>query len=125
MEVLVVDDEPAVRTVLNLSLGKAGHRVTLCDNGSAALDLLSQSTPAIALIDLSLPKVQGMTVLAAVRAAKPDLPIIVISGRLPEFDATMLEREGMTPQNGVYCLAKPFTGQQLQRLMQDALAWRG
>ncbi|NEW94184.1 response regulator [Rhodopseudomonas sp. BR0M22] len=124
MEVLVVDDEPAVRIVLDLSLGKAGHRVTVCDSGTAALDLLSQSTPAIALIDLSLPKVHGMTVLAAVRAARPELPIIVISGMLPEFDAAMLEREGMTVQNGVYCLAKPFSGKQLQRLMQDALSWR-
>ena len=124
MEVLVVDDEPAVRTVLDLALGKAGHRATVCDSGPAALDWLSRSTPELALIDLSLPKVQGLAVFAAVRAAKPELPIIVISGMLPEFDAAMLEREGMTPQNGVYCLAKPFTGQQLRRLMQDALTWR-
>ncbi|NEW86169.1 MULTISPECIES: response regulator [Rhodopseudomonas] len=122
MEVLVVDDEPAVRTVLTLVLSKAGHRVTVCDSGAAALDLLSRSTPAIVLIDLSLPKVNDLTVLAAVRAAEPRLPIIVISGMLPEFDAAMLEREGMTVQNRVYCLAKPFTAKQLEGLMQAALA---
>ncbi|ACF03504.1 response regulator [Rhodopseudomonas palustris] len=125
MEVLVVDDEPAVRTVLTLVLGKAGHQVTVCDSGAGALDWLSCSDPALALIDLSLPKVQDKSVLAAVRAARPALPIIVISGMLPEFDAAMLKREGMTVENGVYCLAKPFTAKQLQKLMDAALAQGG
>lgn len=122
MEVLVVDDEPAVRTVLTLVLSKAGHQVTVCDSGAAALDWLSRSNPTLVLIDLSLPKVQDKSVLAAVRAARPALPIIVISGMLPEFDAAMLKREGMTVENGVYCLAKPFTAKQLQTLMEAALA---
>ncbi|WP_346295750.1 response regulator [Rhodopseudomonas sp. P1] len=122
MEVLVVDDEPAVRTVLTLVLSKAGHQVSVCDSGAAALDWLSRSDPALVLIDLSLPKVQDKSVLAAVRAARPALPIIVISGMLPEFDAAMLKREGMTVENGVYCLAKPFTAKQLQTLMEAALA---
>lgn len=125
MEVLVVDDEPAVRTVLTLVLGKAGHQVTVCDSGAGALDWLSCRDPALALIDLSLPKVQDKSVLAAVRAARPALPIIVISGMLPEFDAAMLKREGMTVENGVYCLAKPFTAKQLQKLMDAALAQGG
>ena len=80
--ILVIDDEPAVCNVIKLLLGRAGYAVVTCAAGQTALDILPSQEFAVALIDLGLEPVQGRHVIEAVRAAKPALPIVVMSGVL-------------------------------------------
>jgi CheY-like chemotaxis protein len=124
MDILVVDDEPAVCTVVRLVLSREGHAVTSCDHGEAALDLLAEREPAVALIDLSLPKVRGLTIVEAARALRPQLPIIVITGMLSEGLKSRFECSDLVKVPGVYGLGKPFKPKDLCRLVAIATSPR-
>jgi DNA-binding response OmpR family regulator len=105
--ILVVDDEPAVCSVIKLMLGREGYAVVTCADGQAALKMLPTQDFAAALIDLGLEPVQGGHIVEAVRAAKPALPIIVMSGVLLAEDDDHMP--GLPAGlDGLHRLPKPF-----------------
>ncbi|PDT88763.1 hypothetical protein CO669_18555 [Bradyrhizobium sp. Y36] len=121
MNLLVVDDEPAVCTAIRLLLKKDGHAVTACDTGAAALAILATSNVDLALIDLSLPMVDGVSVVAAARDLRPLVPIIVITGMLSTSSPNPADHPEIGPLDRAYCLAKPFRPSELSRLVAIAL----
>jgi signal transduction histidine kinase/CheY-like chemotaxis protein len=82
-EVLVVDDDPATREVLGRTLAKEGWTVTEAADGREALARLERATPAIVLLDLMMPGVDGFEVLEAMRREEAwrDIPVIVITAK--------------------------------------------
>lgn len=110
--ILVIDDEPAVCSVIRLLLGREGLTVVTCADGQAALNALLTQDFAAALIDLGLEPVQGRHVVEAVRAARPALPIVVMSGVLVgEADDDL---PGLPAElKGLHRLPKPFKPQSL------------
>jgi len=110
--ILVIDDEPAVCNVIKLLLGRAAYAVVTCAAGQTALDILPSQEFAVALIDLGLEPVQGRHVIEAVRAAKPALPIVVMSGVLVDeaddhLPGLPAEFEGLSPPAQTFQAAKP------------------
>src|SRR5262249_11985226 len=106
--ILVVDDEPAVCNVLRLALARSGHQAVICADGQAALDAIAACSFAVALIDLNLPRIAGMKVFEAVRAARPDLPVVVMSGAITDANAAsseLLATSAMAPK--AHLLPKP------------------
>jgi PAS domain S-box-containing protein len=79
-QVLIIDDDPAIRESLEAFLQDRDFHVQTAENGKVGLTLLEQEPFDIVLVDLSMPKVSGFEVLAQARKANPDLPLIVISG---------------------------------------------
>jgi DNA-binding response OmpR family regulator len=97
-------------------LRREGYTVVTCADGQAALKMLPSQDFAAALIDLGLESVQGRHVVEAVRAAKPALPIVVMSGVL------LAEADDHLPGlpaglDGLYRLPKPFRPQNLMALV--------
>lgn len=86
--VLVVDDEPMVREVLTTYLEREGHRVTSAADGAAALEILNSDKPDLVILDLMLPKVDGLSVLAHLRH-DTDVPVIVLTARGEEPDRVL------------------------------------
>ena len=78
--VLVVDDEPQVRGMLDKLLTRAGHAVALAEEGAQALRLLDQSDFDIIILDLLMPGMEGLETLMRLKKAHPALKVIVISG---------------------------------------------
>ena len=80
--VLVVDDDAAVREVAAMMLAGMGHRVIEAGSGKDALALLERSdcTVDVALLDLSMPGMDGTATAAAVRALRPGLPLVFVTG---------------------------------------------
>lgn len=78
---LVVDDEQAIRTLLQRGLGRAGYEVLVAADGAEALEVFA-GRPDIAcvLVDLTMPGMAGDDVLVAMRAQRPELPAVVMSG---------------------------------------------
>lgn len=108
---LVVDDEPAIRRFLRIALQAAGHEVEEVATGQEALRLVSAHRPDALLLDLGLPDIDGLEVIAAVRAFH-QLPIIVLSARAEETDKVAALDAGADDY-----LQKPFgTGELLARL---------
>jgi CheY-like chemotaxis protein len=116
--ILVADDEAGVCSVIRLVLMREGHDVVCCGDGEAALDLLSSRDFDAALIDLSLPKVHGWKVIEKARKAKPELPIVVMSGMIlePDEDIDDAAASQMTLE-GLHRLAKPFKPKDLTSLV--------
>ena len=84
--VLVVDDEPQLLRALVLNLANRGYRVTSAATGAAALASADAMAPDLVVLDLGLPDIDGMEVIARLRNRHPDTPIIVLSARTSSQD---------------------------------------
>lgn len=81
MRVLIVDDDPSVRQVLDVLLGVAGHDIVeSVADGRSAIAAAETHRPDAVVLDASLPDMQGITVLRQLREAQPQLRIIIHSG---------------------------------------------
>lgn len=81
MRVLVVEDDKNLREQLASALGDAGYTVDTADNGEDGQFQGETEPYDIAILDLGLPKVDGLTVLKAWRKAGRDLPVLILSAR--------------------------------------------
>lgn len=107
MMILVVEDEPSLREVVSLYLRRAGYQVATAADGQAALDWLAQATPDLVVLDLMLPKVDGLAVTRWLRA-RGDTPIIMLTARREEADRIA----GLELGADDY-VVKPFSPQEL------------
>ncbi|MCP3166537.1 sigma-54-dependent transcriptional regulator [Myxococcus qinghaiensis] len=78
-KVLVIDDEANLRKVLAAMLRRDGFDVTVAENGEQGLAEFNKNGADIIVTDLVMPKVGGMEVLSTIRAANPDVPVIIIT----------------------------------------------
>jgi len=117
--VLVVDDDEAVLEYAADSLAQAGYRVRTAVGGRAALACLAAGAEEIdaAVVDLTMPEVDGREVLAAIRRLRGELPVVVTSGFGAEVAAERLKDLG----SAVF-LRKPFSPDQLLRELGGALS---
>src|SRR5438105_15091093 len=77
--ILVVEDEPRLRSLLRLYLEREGHKVTDVGDGRSALEAYEADGADLVVLDLMLPAMQGETVLAA--RARGDVPILITSAK--------------------------------------------
>jgi CheY-like chemotaxis protein len=80
--IVVVDDQPILGTIYRTKFTAEGHHVDVAADGEQALDLIQSSSPDLVLLDLNLPKIDGIEVLKRIRSQSSflTLPIIVFSG---------------------------------------------
>ena len=104
--VLVVDDEPAIRRLVVRALQKDGVVVVEAPDGRVALDAFTADPDRFAALfcDISLPDVPGEEVVRSVRAIRPSLPVVVMTG----FDPIDMADE-IGPVGPLEWLLKPFT----------------
>jgi two-component system, OmpR family, response regulator VicR len=83
--ILVVDDEPGIVDVLTFALEEAGFSTSVATDGPSALRLALTTNPALVLLDVMLPGIDGLEVCRQVRAAS-NVPIIIVSAKGSEAD---------------------------------------
>jgi two-component system response regulator ResD len=105
--ILVVDDEPSIREVVSLYLRRAGYKVVVAEDGQAALDALAAHMPDLVVLDLMLPKVDGIEITRQLRAGG-DTPIIMLTARREETDRIL----GLEMGADDYVI-KPFSPREL------------
>ena len=81
MRVLVVDDDPGISESLNRALSREGYVVRLAPDGEAALDAVASETPNAMILDVSMPKLDGLSVCRRLRADGNRVPILVLTAR--------------------------------------------
>jgi DNA-binding response OmpR family regulator len=79
--VLLVDDDPAIRRAVSAGLELEGFTVVAASGGRAALEAASRIAPAVILLDLSMPDLDGLEVLERLRAGGDQVPVCVLSAR--------------------------------------------
>ena len=117
--VLVVEDEPDIRELVQMTLAQAGYDAVAVADGAAALQQARELAPDLVVLDLGLPGMEGSEVLGRLRIdrATRDLPVIVLTARL---DAGS-EREVMALGASEF-LVKPFKRQELVERVDALLA---
>jgi two-component system alkaline phosphatase synthesis response regulator PhoP len=93
-EILIVEDDEAIATGLALNLKLAGRATEIARDGDEALARARAEDFALILLDINLPKRNGLEVLSALRAADNLVPVIVLSARHGEFDKVAALRLG-------------------------------
>ena len=79
--ILVVDDEPAVREALRAGLEFEGYQVTTAADGLGALEQIAKSMPDALVLDVMMPRMDGLTVLRRLRSFNPSLPVLLLTAR--------------------------------------------
>jgi two-component system KDP operon response regulator KdpE len=115
IKVLIIDDEPPIRKLLRMGLGTQGYDVLEAANGKIALELLAQD-PALIILDLGLPDIQGHDLLRMIRGRNDSVPIIVLSSRGDETGKVQAFDLGADDY-----LTKPFGMYELLARMRAAL----
>jgi len=105
---LVVDDEPRIRTYLNRSLSAQGHTVYEAADGQAALDQLDSHDIDLVLLDLAMPRRGGLDVLSVLKQRESSPPVIVLSA-VTDISARIQALD----QGAVDVVAKPFSSAEL------------
>ena len=94
MNILIVDDEPQVAEVLAKSLSRQGHRTTVVHSGEEALKVIGSNAPDALFLDVSMPGINGLDVLAEVRRTRPQLAVVVITGNATADQVEEVKRLG-------------------------------
>jgi DNA-binding NtrC family response regulator len=76
-KILVVDDEAEIRSLLAAVLQSKGYEVVTAEDGAAALQAVPRERPAVILMDLSMPRMNGMDALPEIKRLDPELPVII------------------------------------------------
>jgi len=117
--ILIVDDDPAQRRILEEVVKRDGYRPVSVDGGEAALAYLDGPSGAeisLVILDLVMPGVDGMEVLSRVHPAKPNLPVIVLTAHGGIETVVNVMREGATD-----FVIKPVSPERLHVSMRNAL----
>ncbi len=116
MRVLVVDDEPAVRTALERALRLEGYDVELASDGAEALQRLAQHSTDAVVLDVLMPNVDGLEVCRRLRAAHDETPVLMLTAR----DAVGDRVAGLDAGADDY-LVKPFALEELHARLRALL----
>jgi len=118
LTILLVEDEPLIALTITDILEELGHRVLECASASKALEL-AQSEPQIDLLitDIGLPDMQGDALAREIRAGRPDLPVLISTGRMA---GTVPSLDGLG--GAVEHLTKPFLMHDLQSAIERLTA---
>ena len=115
IKVLVIDDEPPIRKLLRMGLSTQGYEILEASNGKNGLELLSQN-PALIILDLGLPDIQGHELLRIIRGRNESVPIVVLSSRGDEAGKVQALDSGADDY-----LTKPLGMEELLARMRAAL----
>lgn len=120
MRILVVDDDRAVRESLRRSLAFNGYDVALAQDGQQALDAVAADRPDAMVLDVMMPRVDGLEVCRRLRGSGDPLPILVLTAR----DAVSERVAGLDAGADDY-LPKPFALEELLARLRALLRRRG
>ena len=120
VRILVVDDEVAVRLVLQRILEGLGYHVVTAANGQEALDKMSQLNIRIALLDIMMPGISGMEVLQQITTNWPETCVLMVTAVADAQTAIEAMKLGAYDY-----ITKPFMRDDVARKVQEAISkWR-
>ncbi|TFL18656.1 response regulator transcription factor [Jannaschia formosa] len=86
MKILIVDDDPRLREVVRVALGRAGHETLTAADGQQALDRAARERPDLIVLDIGLPELDGLEVCRRLRGRDDEVPVLFLTARDDEVD---------------------------------------
>jgi CheY-like chemotaxis protein len=117
--VLVGDDDPAIRELVADVLAEAGFRTARATNGEEVMELAIRQKPALIVLDVIMPKMDGYTTLTRLRGNRvtQDIPVVILTGQPGPIYQTLSFGAGATAH-----IVKPFSPRQLMDTVERVLA---
>jgi CheY-like chemotaxis protein len=113
--ILVVDDEPGIRTMIQFELSQQGYEILTAESGVKALEMLDGRKVDLILTDMRMPQMDGLELIARVRQILPTIPIVLMTGFVEERVRKVQEQKVSGTLN------KPFTIDQLAEMVHKVL----
>ena len=116
--ILVVDDEDQIREIAEAALGSFGYKVVTATDGTDGIAkfVAEMENIAVVVTDISMPKMDGATMIRSIRKLSPDVKVIAMSGLMTVDQTRMLEELGIKRT-----ITKPFTAESLLTAIDDIL----
>ena len=115
-KILVVDDKQMMRDSVGSTLQRANYSVVVASDGNAALSMVAKHRPAAVITDLKMPEMDGLELLARLRQADDQLPVVLMTAYGSVNDAVAAMKKGAFD-----FIQKPFEGDQLVMVMRRAV----
>ncbi len=117
--VLVADDDPDILTLVSLRLEKSGYAVITAEDGEEALAAVHEQRPELAIVDVRMPKMDGLELIRRIRAdeGSREMPVIALSASVRDSNIA----EGLEAGADEY-MKKPFSPRQLIDLVEEKLS---
>ena len=119
--ILIVDDDPGILRAVSRILGRRHHVVTAA-SGEAAVEEAQQLRPDLAIVDIRMPEMTGFEVTRGLKAAQPDIDVILMTGNAEEPDDNLIQA---IDEGAFYFIQKPFDRRVLLALVNRCLELRG
>ena len=120
-DILIIDDDEALRSTMRKILQRQGHAVREAVDGASGLALMRESRPDLVVTDLYMPGKEGIETILELRAEDPELPILAVSGGGVTMTAglSLGDAEALGADAS---LAKPFSVEEFQNAVDRLLA---
>lgn len=115
-KILVVDDEQSMREFLEIMLKKEGYKVSLASNGEEVLKYIDKDIFDLVLLDIRMPKMDGIAVLKKIKSASPETVVIMITAYASADTAIKAMKEGAYDY-----ITKPFKVDEIKLIIKNAL----
>ncbi|MBL7171144.1 MAG: sigma-54-dependent Fis family transcriptional regulator, partial [Candidatus Omnitrophica bacterium] len=115
-KILILDDEPGIRKFLKLALSKNGYEVMAMASPNEGLKLIKEERYDIAIVDLKMPELDGITALKKIKESCPDITVIMITAFATIESAVEAMKEGAFDY-----IIKPFKVDEVRLIIEKAL----
>ena len=115
-KILVVDDEQSMREFLDIMLKKEGYKVSLASNGEEVLKYIDKDIFDLVLLDIRMPKMDGIAVLKRIKSTSPETVVIMITAYASADTAIKAMKEGAYDY-----ITKPFKIDEIKLIIKNAL----
>ena len=112
-KILVVDDENRNLRLMEALLIPLGYEVILARDGEEALEKVREIPPDVVLLDIMMPKMDGLELTRRIKAEYPSIPILIVTGNGPVYD--------LLKSGAAACITKPFNIFELQNMVKTIL----
>lgn len=115
-QILICDDQPNIRESYKLILEK-DYDLVFADNGQVVLTYLKENRPDLLIMDIKMPRMDGLTALKELKKLQPELPVLIVTGYESVETATAAIQSGAFDY-----IVKPFEPEQISRSVEKILS---
>lgn len=117
--ILIIEDDPTLRSLFKRFLGSKGYSILLAENGKEGLRLLREKHPDLVITDIMMPEMDGLELLMAIRNGHDSVPVIAISGGMRSLPVNFLQNAKVMGARHVF--EKPVSLDELLRAVEELL----
>jgi len=118
LDVLIVDDQPGVRYLLDVILAEEGHMVRLARNGLEAVEAVKSARPDLVIMDVRMPQMCGIEALGKIKIISPETEVVLMTAYVSDETVQMALKKG-----ALCCFTKPFDVDGIKAFIAD-FSWR-